>query len=231
MGCAFDIKKMTEYQGEMHGYDIVENLERLKIKNLMKSDKEWYHTFCSELAYDYNERKANFLAYTREGMDARVLWELRKSAILWGFMEGDIDPWFFEGHKEGWGVFDIKAYRSRVLRTKFRDYDDHDWQYFWVLDTAYGRDYAREYFDAEMCFEDRDEFKVDDLGDPPRDLAWRLVPVSTYEMKCRQGTPEWVKPIDITKYPFPTDKVLVIDHGEETDTEIEELEAVESKTL
>ena len=57
MGCAFDIEKMTEYQGEMHGYDIVENLERLKIKNLMKSDEEWYHTFCSELAYDYNERK------------------------------------------------------------------------------------------------------------------------------------------------------------------------------
>lgn len=194
MSCAFDLKAMQDYDGIMRGFEVVDHFKRLNIKNINWENEGRYQMFCSIFADDYNEHRANFLAYAKEGMNARVLWELRKSAILWDFMEGSKDPWFFEGHKEGWNKYQIKEYRSNVLGTKFRDYEDHDWQYFWVIDLWYGRDFAYDYFDPEMCFEDGDPYKIDDLGDPPRDLAWRIVPVRSYTPKCRQGTPEWVKP-------------------------------------
>lgn len=191
--CAFDLSVLRDFsKPHICGYDVVEALERLHVTNLMTEDEEHFHEFCSELCEDYNEHRANFLAYTREGMNARAVWELRKSAILWDFMEGDKDPWFFLGHEAGKSAQEIKEYRSSILIQKFMDYEDHDWQYFWVLETAYSRDFAYEYFDMEMAFADRDEFKPDDLGDPHMDLAWRLVPVPDYEMKCRQGRPEWM---------------------------------------
>ena len=37
--------------------------------------------------------------------------------------------------------------------------------------------------DGENFFEDADPSKPDQLGDPIRDLAWRIVPVDTYKPK------------------------------------------------
>lgn len=44
----------------------------------------------------------------------------------------------------------------------------------------------------EDAYDDRDPYKIDDLGDPPRDLAWRLAVKPNWKPKYRQGRPfEW----------------------------------------
>ena len=189
MGCIFNLDTIHEFGSNLEGWQVLEKIRDFGITNL-KLEEAGEHVLCSELCRDYNEHRANFMSYIRPGMDARVLWEWRKSAVLWNFMEGDKDPWFFKEQDESWGIRDIKDYRSRILATKFVDYEDHDWQYFWVLETAYNRDVAYEYFDMEQAYLDGDPYKVDDLGDPPADLAWRLGVNPNYEPLNRQGRPK-----------------------------------------
>ena len=191
MGCIFDFNTIHTFGKDLHGYEVLEKIKEFGITNL-KPGEAGEHIFCSELCQDYNDHKVNFMSYLRPGMDARLVWEWRKTAILWEFMEGDKDPWFFTPQDEFWGIKEIKDYRSRVLATKFVDYEDHDWQYFWVLHTGYGSAFAHGYFDMEIAYQDEDPYKVDDLGDPVRDLAWRLAVNPNWEPKNRQGRPvEW----------------------------------------
>lgn len=169
MECAFNIDLLHKFPKEsLCGYHVFNDIKKYKVSNLnySDSDTESAEIFCSELCDDYNEHRANYKSFIWDGINARVMWELRKSAILWEFMEGDIDPWFFEAHKKNWDAYDIKHYRSSILSQKFVDYEDHDWQYFWVLRFAKGipKYVADDYFDMEKVYIDCDPYKADDLG-------------------------------------------------------------------
>lgn len=196
--CAFNLSKLRDFsRGQLCGYHVAEDVERLHISNIdyTEDDRENLEIFCAELCSDYNNGFANYEAWLRPRMDARIAWELRKSAILWEFMEGEKDPWFFLAHKASWNAEEIKEYRASILIQKFQDYCDLDWQYFWVMRMAKGlpKWVADSYFDMEIIYQDRDELKPDQLGDPPHDLAWRLATNPDWEPKCRQGRPEIIK--------------------------------------
>lgn len=110
MNCAFNLDLIYDFSKELTAADSFKILHDYQIKNLYETeiDKESIANFNAELIDDYFEKRANFLSYLRPGLNARIAWELRKSAILWKFMEGDKDPWFFEAHKADWGVQEIK---------------------------------------------------------------------------------------------------------------------------
>lgn len=61
-------------------------------------------------------------------------------------------------------------------------YKDKDWQYFWVLRFSQ-RDFIKIRIAAETLFADWDPNKPDELGDPVRDLANRIIPVLGYNPK------------------------------------------------
>lgn len=61
-------------------------------------------------------------------------------------------------------------------------YKDKDWQYFWVLRFSQ-RDFIKIRIAAETLFADGDPNKPDELGDPVRDLANRIIPVLGYKPK------------------------------------------------
>lgn len=182
--CAFDLSLINNFEKVMTAEDMANFLREKHVTNIYETstDHECFANFNAELVKDYWACRANPESYVKDGINARVVWELRKSAILWDFMDGEKDPWFFEAHKAAWGVKEIKEYRADIMRTKFVDYIDRDWQYFWV--TRFGlKDWKDIRIDAELLFADGDPDKPDELGDPIRDLAWRLVPVDSYKPK------------------------------------------------
>lgn len=165
--CAFDLTLINDFSQPMTAIDMANLLREKQVKNIYETetDHECFANFNSELIKDYWAGRANPASYIREGMNARILWELRKSAILWQFMGDHTNAWFFEARQANQGVKEIKEYRASIMRTKFVDYIDKDWQYFWVvyLGVPNWKDIR---IPAETLFADGDLDKPDEFGDP-----------------------------------------------------------------
>lgn len=119
------------------------------------------------LLWDYERGFANYKAYFEPGMDARVLMELRKSAIL--PFTGELNE-FYALHDQCRTADDIKAVRVKYLSPVFVQYEDIPWQYYMVV--RYFRGEMRGFvFDFEWCFEDRDMRKQTEVSQYCRDFV------------------------------------------------------------
>lgn len=109
---------------------------------------------------------ANYEAYIERGMDARLLMEIRKSAVL-PMAENLYD--FYTGHGSLETVEEVKNFRINYLKkVVIEDYCDENWQYYLLVKmTQLGR--AKYFaFDFESCFADGDYRKQTYLEDYKR---------------------------------------------------------------
>ena len=158
----------------MHNYidsDLVHNCKKPKtfsdvfadiktvysIKNIKEVyDEEYLFHICRCLYEDYTKRNTNYESYIEKGMDARLLMELRKSA-LFPFTDKKCEEEFFNAYHNCETVLDVKNVRISQVREKSEYYEDANWQYYYLMRLMYKEEQIENfYFDLETCFADGD---------------------------------------------------------------------------
>lgn len=185
---AFDLEKLGDYSQDydhMFFYNLLYDMKIQNIRPRIGYDNEAYEEIAFQLYHDYKTKACNALGYLKEGMDARLLWELRKSGVLLWFMEHHLE--FFHGHLDTFTWQEVKEYRSKFLAQCYVDYEDHDWQYFWVIKNALVKEQRDQFLiPGEDLFADGDPNKPDDLGDPIKDAVWYNAPPWIYVPKIQR---------------------------------------------
>lgn len=192
-------------------------LEKYKITNIIDDD-ETYVYICNALAEDYRHKRANYKAYIRSGIDARLLMDLRRNALLrWG---KGVDKKFLRA------LTDCKTWNdSRVVRTKWirhycnDQYRDFDWQYHYLLLSIYPPERYDRYskgieFNFEYCFEDCDANKCASFEDYENDFIfahfgfseqWRDSPVQFSGRSIMEDFPDIELTVEVDKRMFWVD--------------------------
>lgn len=128
--------------------DIVENY---RITNILD-----YFSQCiiaKNLLEDYEQGRANYKSYIEEGMDARILMELRKSAII--PVEEKMNEYYTD-HSKCETVQDIKNMRIQKLNYLNPDYIDENWQYYMLAKYCLCSHGIGLVIDFESCYTDGD---------------------------------------------------------------------------
>lgn len=149
-----DTKKLRDFS-EYIDFDIVENDIRkvYNIQNICDDEDESLTYIINELIADYDLGRANYRAYIEKDMDARMLMEVRKSAVI-PMSEELYD--FYDGHKPCKTPAEVKEFRRKYLKFLTSDYEDLNWQYY-LLIKHYLRSASKGFvFDFESCFADGD---------------------------------------------------------------------------
>lgn len=134
------------------------------IQNIFECDDDnALYEIADALHEDYIKHRANYEGYIEHNMDARVLMELRKSAIV--HMGKDL-YYFYGAHNNCEAVKDIKQVRIDVVKRVEPDYRDLDWQYFELVRMLYSNEELEGFrFNYEDCFQDRDLSKQNGPAD------------------------------------------------------------------
>jgi hypothetical protein len=119
----FDVALLRDFTVEYSVQDFVCLIRDNDVQGFIDDDAMFEAAMF--LMYDYQEGRANAFAYADGIHDARILLEMRKSAIL--YLADD----FFEEHPDD-SVENIKKYRSAYLIHFLEDYQDDNWQYWWA---------------------------------------------------------------------------------------------------
>ncbi len=148
---------MYKFQKEYEYEDFRDFLFSFHVIGL-KSDDRTKRNFVSLFYSDYLQKRVNSFSYLNniKGIDIRTLMELRKSALPRLPIE------FYQQHPEptvGWK--EIKQYRTSFLKDYYMDYQDENWQYWWVLWSTLGGKQAQN---LRFVYEDLVEG-----GDPRKD--------------------------------------------------------------
>lgn len=149
-----DIKKLKDFSKKKDLDDVIDDIvEKYKITNIADDDGESVVYIAEALYDDYDLEMANYEAYIEEGMDARLLIELRKSACL-RMSTDNYD--FYTGHKNLNTAKEVDEYRTKYMQTFNKDYVGLNWQYWIVIRRFWGA--KANYFnvDYESCFADGD---------------------------------------------------------------------------
>lgn len=137
-----DVNKVKDFSRDiefMEIYDYVSN--RLKNVAIDEYDDIFAYEIADTLHEDYIRGIANYQSYAEDGMDARMLMELRKSAILPQKIILDIDlteMWKEHSTCETWK--DVKRLRTKWFKVLNKDYKDADWQYLYLCRLCYKDD-------------------------------------------------------------------------------------------
>lgn len=134
--------------------DVCDDLtNKYKITNIADDDGYSLSILATALMKDYECRFSNYEGYAEEGMNARMLMELRKSAIL-PFDEHSRD--FYRKHGECETVEEVKC--LRILEFKKYDgvYYDRNWEYFFLIKQLLKKQANGIIFDFEECYADGD---------------------------------------------------------------------------
>lgn len=156
-GIMFDWHNLQRFDDGVSENSIYRDLFRkYKITNVVDdvAARSW---LVSALKFDLDKRLANYRAYIEPGMDARRLFELRKSMII---PTGERLADFYGRSIRCKTVEGVIKERVDLLFQFYMDYADLPWQYFLVMRHIYGKDYMEGFeFDFEVCFKDGDRKK------------------------------------------------------------------------
>ena len=151
-----DVSIFRKFKEPIEYTDVMDDvINKYKISNLSKDD-ECIDILVSALFWDYYFKKANYKSYIEPGMNARLLMELRNTA-----MTPEMPLTYYWNVSECETPKQVIAYRAREINKKIPVYHEEPWQfYFYVLSRQEGeyRDYWRS--DFEMCYADGDLSKV-----------------------------------------------------------------------
>lgn len=144
--------------------DVCNDIEnKYKITNILDDDGESAYCIVEALYNDYLAQRCNYEAYIEEGMDARMLMELRKSAVFF-VADGD-DTYFYTGLKDCNTWQEVRQFRINFFKRINPDYEELDWQYYFLVIKLCGK-YSKDFiFDFEECFEDGDWRKQTKIED------------------------------------------------------------------
>ncbi len=158
-----DVKILHDFKKQKTLDDVITDIMDIyKIQNISNDDNESVYYICKALYDDYAMQRANYTSYIEKEMDARVLMELRKSAVL----PMDIDLYdFYSKHCECENQADIKQFRTQYLKFLNEDYADLDWQYYYLVKNTLKRKSKGFFFDYETCFADGDYKKQSSIED------------------------------------------------------------------
>ena len=160
-----DYDKLYDFSEHLTFEDISADFDKYHIHNIAAEngssfnyDYEEFRYYLEEALYDdYEQGLINYRAYIEDGMDARFMMELRKSALLRVRGEGLIG--FYAAHSECETVDDVKALRMKWLHFLHDDYRDSDWQVYMLIRYCWGRKCTKLLIDFEECFNDGDPSK------------------------------------------------------------------------
>jgi hypothetical protein len=149
-------------------YDVImDKLKSYKFKNIVEDDSV-YEELALILLLDYEHKIANFTSYAEEGMDLRMFMELRKSVIL-PFRK---DEGFILGHRKLDTPEQVKAWRVKCLNPKFLEYEDMDWQLFFIVFYSTHGKYSEDF---EFDFDARGFLLDTPNGYEPQDYTVELL--------------------------------------------------------
>lgn len=134
-----DLAKLYDFSEDLTFDDVSADFGKYHIHNIAGEttyemdfdfDYEEYRYYLEEALWDdYKTRRINYRAYLEDGMDARIMMELRKSALL----RIDDCPSFYSKHSECETVDDIKSLRLKYLKSLSEDYEEFDWQLYMLI--------------------------------------------------------------------------------------------------
>ena len=149
-----DITRFHDFKKNKSFDDILTDVEdKYKISNICNDGGESLYYIADALYFDYKNQTANYEAYIEKGMDARVLMELRKSAII------PLDTDLYDFHTEHCScstISEIKEHRIKWLKNFNSDYQDLDWQYYFLIRHTLRKKSIGFIFDFEECYADGD---------------------------------------------------------------------------
>lgn len=170
-----DTTKLRDYSKKKTVGDVIRDIrDKYKITNICDDyDQEPLYYISKALYDDYTVQRANYEAYIEVGMNARILMELRKSAVI--PMADELFD-FYDKHRACETCDDIKKLRANYFKFIHEDYDDLNWQYDLLVSKFLGYKYIDFYFDYEECFADGDPSKQTGPEDYTRDFIDAHVP-------------------------------------------------------
>lgn len=136
--------------------DLMENYKITNVYFERPNDDDYAYYLAEVLKDDIDMERANYKAYIEPGMNARMLMELRKSAILPLVEE---DWYFYKEHSKCETPEQVIQHRIKYLKSQNSDYDDADWQYYAVCRWFLRNKSNGLYFNMEYCFADADMTK------------------------------------------------------------------------
>lgn len=172
-----DIRKSGKKQSK-HTYinpDLVHNFDKAitydelydevqtNVIGIVDDDEESLTYICNALWDDLQTQRANYKAYIEPGITARILMELRKSAML--PMASDLTD-FYSLHASCETYKDVHQFRKRYLAFICDNYMDFDWQLYYVLRYSLGTKKNKTLdLNYEYCFDDGIHLPYETLDD------------------------------------------------------------------
>lgn len=160
-GVVRDFREKVRYE------DVYSDLHDVyKITNLRWDDEGTAVHFPGQFYMDYVNRLANYKAYIEPDMDARLLMELRKNALI---LTGYTD--FYDRHAKCQTVGNVRKLRLDFIRGFCDEYEDAPWQYYLLIRNIYGAKRTERFmFDFEVSYQDGDYMKQTLVEDYRRDF-------------------------------------------------------------
>lgn len=165
-----DLSILYDTSQKMTRSIVLADFDKYRIHNIMceneedsfsKADYLEYRGYLADALYmDYMKRGVNYHAYIEEGMNARFMMELRKSALL--RLDDNLSHYYAD-YADCETVEDIKRLRIECLKKWCSDYEEFDWQIYMVVRWCWGNKSPDILIDYECCFDDGDYHK---MGNP-----------------------------------------------------------------
>lgn len=174
-----DITKLKDFSDvkKLDAYDIVDELYDVYDIQNVDDEMAMYDIACA-LYDDIKFERANFRAYVEKGMNARLMMELRKSAIV---PLSEESYYFYTNHCTCETVEDIKKLRKEFIERFDPGYLDMDWQLWWVLVQCLGRRGKDLYIDFENDFSDGVIVTGDPIKSYKDEMVYSFLPPSIVE--------------------------------------------------
>lgn len=162
--------EVYEFNEEVSVGSISNELKERGITNIFDDgDGEALWELSKALYTDYILKRSNYKAFIEDGMNIRMLMELRKSALL---PFGESNRYVYEEHRNAETVEDVKNIRINFFSPANPDYKDEDWQYMTlVIHCLRPCGMAKDlYISYEDCYADGDLSKQKSFIDYRRDF-------------------------------------------------------------
>lgn len=145
----FDFSEKIDYD------TIYEDLtEVYKVKNLDYEYEDAVDLLICTLLDDYESKRVNYKAFIEDGIDARILFELRRNAFV-KMPDNITEAEYCREHNNCETIEQLKELRLKTIKRYAKEYEDYDWQYALLMKWIWGLKIREFYFDFEVCFEDR----------------------------------------------------------------------------
>lgn len=166
-------------------YDQIKN----EVTCIVDDDEESLTYICNTLWDDLETQRANYKAYIEPGITARMLMELRKSAML--PMAKELQD-FYSLHSSCETYEDVHQFRKQYLSFLCDNYMDFDWQIYYVLRYSLGTKKNKTLdINYEYCFDDNIHLPFETLDDYKESWIEQRFPKEVWERikSYEQGIP------------------------------------------